>query len=297
MLHKPIIFVAPERLSNGLLSAVGICKCIREAMEDVSLDLSNCEFVTPSFVVPLLVYLKSKPNQVQIVNTSKYLDRIQFREYGVASDEMSGPEFSAYMSAYSPKSYIPIVRFSTKSNRSVDIGIVLSVIENLLVRQTNISNNVLFGIKYMLGELTDNISEHSRSESGYIFAQAYPNLGYIDICLADTGVTLLGSYSSLGGVEIDSDIEAMRAATKGISTKNLPDAENRGYGIITSVAMAVKGLHGSFMMISGNACYGTTINGSAYVGVPDNIHFKGTIISLRIPCDANLDFNYMKYIV
>lgn len=168
--------------------------------------------------------------------------------------------------------------------------------ENLLAKQTNIERNILNGIKYMLGELVDNIAEHSQSEYGYIFAQAYPSLGYIDICLADTGVTLWGSYKSICDTEIESDMEAMRAATKGVSTKNLPEAENRGYGIITSVAMSVKGLKGSFMMVSGKACYGITSKGSAYVEVPDNIHFKGTIIALRIPCKTNPEFNYLQYV-
>ena len=108
--------------------------------------------------------------------------------------------------------------------------------------------NIATGFKYMIGESVDNIIEHSRSERGYIFAQAYPKNQYIDICIADNGITLLGSYRTLKNNAINTDIEAMQAATKGQSTKNLPEAENRGYGIITSKKMLVEGLNGSYVM-------------------------------------------------
>lgn len=43
----------------------------------------------------------------------------------------------------------------------------------------------------------------------------------------DEGITLYGSFI-LAGIEVSDDIEAMQAANKGVSSKNLPDAENRG---------------------------------------------------------------------
>ena len=42
---------------------------------------------------------------------------------------------------------------------------------------------------------------------------------------------MLGSYRKLPGNEIASDLEAIKAANRRISGKNLPDAKNRGYGI------------------------------------------------------------------
>ena len=67
-------------------------------------------------------------------------------------------------------------------------------------------------------------------------AQSYPNQGYTDICIADTGHTIIGSYAeNPRTAEISSDIEAIQAAVNGISAKNLPNAENRGYGFRTSI--------------------------------------------------------------
>lgn len=96
-----------------------------------------------------------------------------------------------------------------------------------------------------------NITEHSESDRGYIFAQAYPTKGFLDVCIADRGVSLLGSYEKLPDNEILSDMEAIKAANRGLSSKNLPDAENRGFGIRTSKQMLIHGLGGQYLMISG----------------------------------------------
>lgn len=64
------------------------------------------------------------------------------------------------------------------------------------------------------------ISFCKESERGYIFSQAYPTKKYLDICIADNG----------------------------ISTKNLPEAENRGFGIKTSKKMLIDGLSGIFVL-------------------------------------------------
>ncbi len=72
---------------------------------------------------------------------------------------------------------------------------IISAIESIIVKQTGLEQNIISGIKYMLGETVDNISEHSKSECGYIIAQCYPTSKCIDICIGDTGITLLGSYA------------------------------------------------------------------------------------------------------
>ena len=51
------------------------------------------------------------------------------------------------------------------------------------------------------------------------------------------------------------DMEAIKAANRGLSSKNLPDAENRGFGIRTSKQMLIHGLGGQYLMISGSSLY------------------------------------------
>lgn len=99
------------------------------------------------------------------------------------------------MEGYAQKTYISIINFPAHKS-SDDKEEILTVAENLIIRQLNIKSNIASGLKYMIGETIDNITEHSETDRGFICAQAYKNKGYLDICIADGGVTLLGSYKN-----------------------------------------------------------------------------------------------------
>lgn len=281
------INVQPERLSTGFSSALRICRRILESGDACDeVDLSCTRFATPTFVLPLLVFvngLDKLGKRAYFSNAGCYLQNIRLDSGGIDSGNMRETQFTAYIEGYSKKTYIPIIKFPSQAMRTSDMGRILSAIETILIKQTGWKSNVVSGIKYMLSEMTDNITEHSKSEYGYIVAQCYPTRQYADICIADTGITVLGSYKEQGRDDIQTDIEALESANKGISTKNLPAAENRGYGIITSREMLVRGLGGQYMMISGKAAYADTTKGRGYIEIPGDIRFAGTIIALRLP--------------
>ena len=116
--------------------------------------------------------------------------------------------------------------------------------------------------------------------------------------LADDGITIFGSYvrSKKYLEEIGaSEVKALTFANEGRSTKNLPNAENRGYGISSSKKMLVEGLGGSFFMLSGGAFHRHDSSGSVYVKLPETINWSGTIILMRIPVQVPIDFDYSKY--
>ena len=167
--------------------------------------------------------------------------------------------------------------------------------ENMIISQLNIQPNVAIGLKYMIDETLDNITEHSESDRGYIFAQAYPKKGFLDVCIADRGINLLGSYEKLSDNEIASDMEAIKAANRGLSSKNLPDAENRGFGIMTSKQMLIQGLGGQYLMISGSCLYIKSRFLDSFYAMPNGLRWNGTIVALRIPYQSDT-FNYINYI-
>jgi hypothetical protein len=94
----------------------------------------------------------------------------------------------------------------------------------------------------------------------------------------------------------DNEAKALKLATVGYSTKNLPSAENRGYGISTTKQMLVEGLKGEFFMLSGSAFHRHIYTENTYIQLPDTFRWDGTIILMRIPVDAPQDFDYNKYI-
>jgi len=105
----------------------------------------------------------------------------------------------------------------------------------------------------------------------------------------------LGSYRKMTGNTIEDHLSAMKAANQGISTKNLPNAENRGYGILTSKKMIIGGLSGNFIMLSGNALYLKSREVDQSTALPDIVNWQGTIVAMRIPY-VNKRFDYIDFV-
>lgn len=285
-----------DNILDGLAQVVKIMAEVDSSEDpDLTIDFSNTRFVSPVFVLSLIVYLHSCDKSVSIVNTNNYLDTIGIEKFGIRADLMRMTQFKAFLESFSKKTYIPIIAFPTDSNNDKKEAIS-SVVEKMIVSQSNIAPNVAVGIKYMISEILDNITEHSESPIGYIFAQAYPQKGYLDICIADQGIGLLGSYMKVPGNEIIDDMEAMKAANRRISSKNRPEAESRGYGIWTSKRMLVEGLGGQYLMVSGNSFYHKGLNFERFICLPKGFLWNGTLAAFRIPTNHITTFNYINYI-
>ncbi|UKK57201.1 hypothetical protein [Prevotella communis] len=97
--------------------------------------------------------------------------------------------------------------------------------------------------------------------------------------------------------EIDgNEAEALKLANEGYSTKNRPEAENRGYGISTSKAMLVTGMKGGFFMLSGGAFHRYENGANDYIDLGNIFRWKGTVILMRIPVVLPKGFNYIDYL-
>lgn len=266
-------------------------------VEDVEWDFSETESLNPFFLLPLVVYKSKCGRTVQYTHLSSYVksyfDAIHFFDLLEAENEV---DFSAYIGKYAQKRYIPMIKFPALKCKDTIKNNILSAIGKILKIQLNIKGEIYSALDYMLTELIDNITEHSESEHGYIFAQYYPKDKYIDICIIDTGITILGSYVKIGREDIGTDVDAIKNASIGVSTKNLPEAENRGYGIVTSKKMLTEGLGGQFFVFSGGAFYRKDSENDSIVGLPANIKWDGTVVLLRIPYSENSDFKYTNFL-
>ncbi len=295
MIIKETINVRGDRLIDGLIPALRIMSKAENTEDDtLTVDFTDTVFVSPVFVLSSIVYLSKCGKHVLISNVNDYLKTIGLDTGGIHPDEMRESEFKAKMEGYSGVTYIPIINFPARTNDDSKEAIS-TIVENIIIRQSNIAPNVAQGIKYMVDETLDNITEHSESDRGFIYAQAYPKKRYLDICIADRGITLLGSYKRLPDNEILTDLEAIKAANRGISSKNLPEAENRGYGIYTSKRMLINGLGGEYLMISGSNFYYMHPGADGIYNLPDGLRWNGTIVALRIPYQDS-KFNYINYI-
>ncbi len=130
-----------------------------------------------------------------------------------------------------------------------------------------------------LGELIDNIDQHSECEIYSFMAQRYPKRGFTEIAIFDNGITIPGSFRKVYG-ETD-DIKAIKEAISGKSTKA---GESRGYGLPTFIDVITKGFHGEVFIASGNgAYYANYKNEAVYKLTGRHERIAGTLVSMRIP--------------
>lgn len=285
-----------NKFLQGLQEVLNVIYRINQSddNEDVIIFQDNV-FVTPLFILPLLVYVNSCKKRIIYRYANKYLDTIRFGSGGLKPEELGLKVFHDLMEDYSFKTYIPIINFPTEFKFTSERNEILSAIEGLISRQVQAQTNIIAGLKYLIEESVDNIIEHSDSKRGFIFSQSYPTKKYLDICIADNGISLLGSYCKMKENVFTDHLSAMKAANSGISTKNLPAAENRGYGIKTSKKMLIDGLSGNFVMLSGNALFLKSKLVDQFLALPDIATWQGTIVAMRIPY-VNENFNYINFV-
>lgn len=261
--------------------------------ETLNWDFKNDLFLHPFFLAPLAIYKDICNKEVRCSNMEpeleKYFTNICFKEIYDASGIKSGE-----LNKYLEKSYIPIVKFKCKGT---DINRIQEILQRVIERQSRVDKNMRTPISHQLSELVDNIGEHSGSEYGYIFCQRVKR--DLLIVIGDSGRTIYGSYVNtkkyLDIIGLD-EAFAIKIANEGYSTKDRPEAENRGYGISKSREMVVDGLGGAFFMLSGTAFYRHNEQGINIVNIPEAYRWNGTIILVWIPLKASQDFNFYHFV-
>lgn len=135
-------------------------------------------------------------------------------------------------------------------------------------------------LQYFIGELVDNIYQHSQFSTAYITAQKYPKLGFLEFCIIDNGISIPQSYED-NGILIESDKVALDYALKGISTKK--DIE-RGCGLRTSIRLLTSGMNGKCLIVSRRAGLGANISDGAFTfDLDEEDIYNGTMISINVP--------------
>lgn len=270
-----------------------------ETANDVLWDFSDVKFLHPFFLAPLAIYKNTTSKRIECINiplrVQSYLNSICFDRI-LHFEKDARDDVEMVMGQYLHKTYLPLCSFAMTDTNKDSFG---SLLQKIITSQVNLTYSGKNSINYLISELLDNIYEHSNSPNGYVFSQYIENEGAINLCIADTGVTIAGSYKRAGiyQKEIDgSEIEALKLANEGYSTKNLPNAENRGYGISTSKHMLVIGMKGAFFMLSGGAFHRYEKDANDYIDLHNIFQWPGTLILLRIPVALPKDFNYIDYL-
>lgn len=188
----------------------------------------------------------------------------------------------------SSKSYVPILALPKEQTSCV------SVIER--IRKLG-QDSVLFSenenaFMYVIGEMVDNVYQHSLFNNAFVMAQNYKHLGFLEIGFIDDGITIPGCFNKHGlSYDEPSHYQAIIDALSGLSTK---EGTQRGYGLSSSMNL-FKALDGEALVVSG--C------GAVYLYSKDALNLRlkrknmlnGTLITLRVR-DTRKKINIYDYI-
>lgn len=258
-------------------------------------DLNSIKFAYPIIFLSLAViinWLKINGIKSSIVNNScSYLNTIFFPDGLNPEVDADWPET---LSHYQSRSYLPICSIPTSYSKQGLRDDLISSFEHHIQQKLKLIPEMNNAILYLISEAFDNIVEHAKVKNGWLMFQNYQKLKFLDICIADSGIGLLGSYQENNFIEINSNKLAMIEAIHGRSTKNIEGG--RGYGIKTSRKMLVRGLKGIYFLMSGNVFYYYSSENEFIHELETSMSWKGTLLLLRIYHSIPHDFRYLNYL-
>lgn len=247
------------------------------------IDLSSIKFSQPIITLPLAALISEEKLEFKKPangNCFGYLKYFNFPNGLTKFEKISS-------------GYIPIYKFSAAKKDQRSLIDKSEIIENLIkicTEKIGSPKGAINALELAVDEIIDNIEEHSEAQYGWINAQYYPTKEYLDMCILDRGITILGNYKK-HGISISDDSEALKNALEGLSTR--PETI-RGSGFRTFTNMIRGGFGGEMVVISGRAI--------AYANKQDlplvknlSLDWQGTIIAIRIPRRSE-PINYTLYI-
>lgn len=150
-----------------------------------------------------------------------------------------------------------------------------------LAEQLGVKKATLGNIEMCLGEIFNNIKDHSYENIGCIYAQHFPQKKLLTFCIADFGVGI--PYNIRKVVSNCSDSEAlMYAIEEGFTTKTSP--RNLGAGLYTMIKNVVVNLKGSVHINSGYGILDVYSNNGEMVPRPFESagFYPGTFLEFNI---------------
>ncbi|MGH9923606.1 MAG: ATP-binding protein, partial [Nitrososphaerales archaeon] len=145
----------------------------------------------------------------------------------------------------------------------------------------------------VVGELVDNIYQHSEFTMALVMAQKYPKKGFVELGFFDNGITIPGSFLKQGLIYDEEEAhKAIADALKGLSSKG---GKERGHGLRSSVRIFLEGLGGEVLIISGAGAVYMSKQGSSCYVLGGYHKLGGTLISIRIQ-DLAKQINIYNYV-
>ena len=144
---------------------------------------------------------------------------------------------------------------------------------------------------FILGEIYNNILDHSKFTTAYALSKKYQNM--MDIVFIDDGISIPESLNRTGYC-FKNDCEAIYNAINGKS-EDIYNDDLRGSGLNSTINLINKGNGGSVLIASRNGLFHIDEYGKKFKELKDN-YIQGTLVSMRLnKCIVKDFYDYMRY--
>lgn len=254
----------------------------------VILDLSECSFITASQMVALAIigkHFRKIGGRTQITNppssVERYISRMNlYRHLGQSHPE----NFARHNSA---GKFVPLMTVDNQDSANAATSSFVDVIAS----QLNLDRSVPDMMNYSLGEVLDNILQHSLSAfGGVVSAQYFPKLGYVEMCVADGGrgiaTSMQGNPNYAGMTPEELTLSAFERGCGEFCGNTMfgSDRVGKGMGLAVTASLA-KSTGGYLWCVSQHQAISIDSEGSSPLS---GFYFPGTLISLRIPTNVDV---------
>ncbi len=143
-------------------------------------------------------------------------------------------------------SYISIKHFKKDSKDLKQVNTKVNELMDAI--ESKLPYQIVESMKYIFGELSANIDDHSEFECASLMAQYFPTKEIVDIGVFDNGVSIPGLFER-HKISFKGDSEAIRKAVWGEVTTKRGEI-GRGYGLRTCKNLSIEGLKGEIYVVS-----------------------------------------------
>lgn len=194
-----------------------------QGWSDVVLDFSMCTSVREAVMLPLMPIIADyRKNKVVFELIRPQDDDLQRLFFNANWAHYINP--NKYDRTHHEGGHVPVLRFGDDGTSTIDE--ILDRVMNLILRQLEADRATLKAVEWSLGEIMDNVVNHSQSPvGGFVQATAYKGSNLVEFVVADAGIGIPRSMN------IYNHAEAIRQAiNEGVTRDKSQNAGNGLYG-------------------------------------------------------------------
>lgn len=259
-------------------------RCLDYFKEDghkrIILDFSNVKSAFPNGMVPIIATMDLLRDQgVEILcSLPKDKDTSRLFIFTNWAHLISPEHFKEEITKHNR--HLIAKRFKTSDEQQNVVNEFMDVV----MRNMNVSRDVISGLEWSINEITDNVLNHSKAENGGIVqVSTYPKNNSVSFAIADAGVGILQTLKEAIPT-LYSDIEALGEAVKAGVTRN--NDLGQGNGLAGTLRIATMS-EGSFAITSGQAYMHVFGDDSKRLKRKEYEFFQGTLVVAEIKTNTS----------